>query len=190
MAIPVDRMKAIRSNRTVHASIATRRNILSALAGISCTIAARRAHGDEAISVSNDLPGFGELQAQTGTVRAAFLDAILDAQKDYLRCALPSMRGLRWKAAEDCSLCCDHTHASAGDLLLVRYTGRLEDGTIFDTTQGTGLTYRDGGLGVDRPQIVAINSSPVPGITEGLKQVGSSWPHPPLFPQANGSTPV
>lgn len=41
---------------------------------------------------------------------------------------------------------------------------------MVDTTRGEGLAYRDGGRGILRPIIVWLNDSPVPGVTQGLKE--------------------
>lgn len=60
--------------------------------------------------------------------------------------------------------------AAANDLLLVHFVGKVKDsGAVFDSTRG-GLTYIDGGPGVNRPSIVRLGGGPVPGICEGLKQ--------------------
>lgn len=47
--------------------------------------------------------------------------------------------------------------------------GRLEDGTVFDSTLG-GLKYRDGGPGVFRPVVIRLSGYPQPGICLGLQQ--------------------
>lgn len=59
--------------------------------------------------------------------------------------------------------------AQERDLLLIHYKAYVGD-TVFDSTIGDGLRYRDGGRGVTRPAIVRLSrDSPVPGITEGLQ---------------------
>eukprot|EP00882_Tetradesmus_deserticola_P028191 GHRQ01031388.1.p1 GENE.GHRQ01031388.1~~GHRQ01031388.1.p1 ORF type:complete len:230 (+),score=48.66 GHRQ01031388.1:412-1101(+) len=57
-----------------------------------------------------------------------------------------------------------------GDLVLVHYTGVVEEtGEVFDSTRG-GLRYRDGGRGVFRPLAFRLSGFPQPGVCEGLQQ--------------------
>ncbi|KAF6257472.1 hypothetical protein COO60DRAFT_1229303 [Scenedesmus sp. NREL 46B-D3] len=57
-----------------------------------------------------------------------------------------------------------------GDLVLVHYTGVVEEtGEVFDSTRG-GLRYRDGGRGVLRPLAFRLSGYPQPGVCEGLQQ--------------------
>lgn len=57
-----------------------------------------------------------------------------------------------------------------GDLVLVHYTGVVEEtGEVFDSTRG-GLKYRDGGRGVFRPLAFRLSGFPQPGVCEGLQQ--------------------
>jgi hypothetical protein len=64
------------------------------------------------------------------------------------------------------------TAARAGDLLLVHWVGTLTDGaTVFDSTRGEGLTYRDGGAGKTRPAVVRLGGAPTqPGVCLGLQE--------------------
>ncbi|WIA10556.1 hypothetical protein OEZ85_010743 [Tetradesmus obliquus] len=56
------------------------------------------------------------------------------------------------------------------DLVLVHYTGVVEEtGEVFDSTRG-GLKYRDGGRGVFRPLAFRLSGFPQPGVCEGLQQ--------------------
>lgn len=61
--------------------------------------------------------------------------------------------------------------APTGDLVIVHYEGKVQGtGVVFDTTRpAAGLRYRDGGLGVLRPAVLALNGSPVPGFCKGLE---------------------
>jgi FKBP-type peptidyl-prolyl cis-trans isomerase len=53
----------------------------------------------------------------------------------------------------------------------VHWVGTLTDGaTVFDSTRGEGLTYRDGGAGKTRPAVVRLGGGPTPGVCLGLQE--------------------
>jgi len=89
--------------------------------------------------------------------------------------ALAAVSGGRPAGASDVEILADEPgfgklEASANDLMLVHFVGKVkESGAVFDSTRG-GLTYLDGGPGVYRPMIVRLGGGPVPGICAGLKQ--------------------
>jgi FKBP-type peptidyl-prolyl cis-trans isomerase len=48
--------------------------------------------------------------------------------------------------------------------------GSLDDGSVFDSTRGDTLKYRDGGFGVFRPVVIRLSGYPQPGICVGLQE--------------------
>jgi hypothetical protein len=87
-----------------------------------------------------------------------------------LAAADPLPKGASTNVSDDSQGVTGTVTAHLGDLLMFHYVGSLADGTVFDTTLGSDLQYRDGGQGVVRPTILRLGGDPQPGIVPGLVQ--------------------